>query len=327
MQVVDGKAIAKQIKDEVKTEVDEIRAADRRPPHLTVILVGEDPASTIYVNNKVKACRYTGITSETVILPDTISEKELLVEIDARNQDPGVDGLLVQLPVPDHIRERAVCDAVASHKDVDGFNVINVGRFCVDEESFVPATPAAVMQIIRRSGVDTFGKNAVVCGRSKNVGMPIAIFLHGDADHGNKSGDATTTICHRYTPANQLAVFTRTADIIVTAAGVPRLVTGDMVKEGVVVIDVGINRVDDPRRPGKTRLVGDVDFGGVSEKASVITPVPGGGGGGGGTLHRGHADEEHAAGLQEGHHAALLITATVERREEMELSPLLCPLC
>ncbi|XP_076447837.1 bifunctional methylenetetrahydrofolate dehydrogenase/cyclohydrolase, mitochondrial-like [Babylonia areolata] len=179
-RVIDGKAIAKQIKDEVKVEVAQIKEAGGRSPQLTVILVGSDPASVVYVRNKIKAC------------------------------------------------------------------------------------------------VETFGKNAVVCGRSKNVGLPIAVFLHGDGDRGSLSGDATTTICHRYTPAEQLAVFTKTADIIVTAAGVPNLLTADMVKEGVAVIDVGINRIDDPDKPGKTKLVGDVDFAGVAEKASVITPVPGG---------------------------------------------------
>ncbi|PVD39573.1 hypothetical protein C0Q70_02208 [Pomacea canaliculata] len=217
-----------------------------------------------------------GIESNTVRLPISITEQELLAEIQLMNSAPSVDGLLVQLPVPQHIRERVVCDAVAPQKDVDGFHILNIGRFCVDEKSFMPATPAAVMEIIRRSGVETFGKNAVVCGRSKNVGLPIAMFLHGDASHGNYGGDATTTICHRHTPPEQLKLFTKSADIVITATGVPKLITADMVKEGVVIIDVGITRVPHPHDPGKTVLVGDVDFEGVSQKASLITPVPGG---------------------------------------------------
>ncbi|KAK7111643.1 bifunctional methylenetetrahydrofolate dehydrogenase/cyclohydrolase, mitochondrial-like [Littorina saxatilis] len=275
-KLIDGVAIAKQIRDEVKAEVSEITASGKRPPQLTVVLVGSDPASVIYIKNKIKACEYTGITSDTIRLPNSITEKELLTELDLLNNDPNVDGLLVQLPVPDHICERTICDSVAPEKDVDGFNIMNVGSFCVDAESFIPATPAAVMQMIKRTGIETFGKNAVVCGRSKNVGLPIAIFLHGDGDRGNLAGDATTTICHRYTPPEQLQVFTKTADIIVAAAGVPNLITADIVKEGVVVIDVGINRVDHPDNNGKSMLVGDVDFEGVSQKASYISPVPGG---------------------------------------------------
>lgn len=274
--VIDGIAIAKQIKDEVKAEVKQFQQAGHRPPQLTVILVGSDPASVVYVRNKIKACEYTGITSDTIRLPASVTEKELLEEVDLLNKDPNVDGLLVQLPVPPHISERVVCNAVAPQKDVDGFNVMNIGSFCVNEKSFIPATPAAVMELIKRSGIETFGKNAVVCGRSKNVGMPIALFLHGDGLHGDLQGDATTTICHRYTPPEQLRIYTQSADIIVTAAGVPNLITGDMVKEGVAIIDVGINRVPDPKRSGKTKLVGDVDFDGVFPKASYITPVPGG---------------------------------------------------
>lgn len=275
-QLIDGKAIAQDIKDEVKAEVEALVASGKRAPQLTVVLVGSDPASVVYVRNKIKAAQYTGITSDTIRLPATVTEKELLTEIQLLNNDLNVDGLLVQLPVPSHIRERTVCDAVLPSKDVDGFNTMNIGRFCVDEKSFVPATPAAVMEMLKRTGVSTFGKNAVVCGRSKNVGLPIAIFLHGDEANGNNSGDATTTICHRYTPHDELTYHTKNADFIITATGVPNLITADMVKEGVVVIDVGITRVLDPRKHGKTKLVGDVDFEGVSKKASFITPVPGG---------------------------------------------------
>ncbi|XP_074648303.1 bifunctional methylenetetrahydrofolate dehydrogenase/cyclohydrolase, mitochondrial-like [Tubulanus polymorphus] len=274
-QIIDGKAVAKQIKHEVKEEVDVMVAAGERRPHLSVILVGDDPASHTYVRNKVKACQFTGISSETVRLPDTISQKELLHRINDFNSNPDVDGLLVQLPVPRHINERAVCNAVCPSKDVDGFHLMNVGRFCTDLDALLPATPAGVMELIRRSGIETFGKNAVVCGRSKNVGMPLAILLHGDGVGETDAGDATTTICHRYTPPDQLRAFVKMADILVVATGIPGLITGDMVKEGVAVIDVGINRIKD-EQTGKYKLVGDVDFEGVSEKASYITPVPGG---------------------------------------------------
>ncbi|XP_050394337.1 bifunctional methylenetetrahydrofolate dehydrogenase/cyclohydrolase, mitochondrial [Patella vulgata] len=274
-KLIDGKAIAKQIKDEVKAEVDKIISLGQRPPRLTVLLVGDNDASVVYVKNKIKAAQYTGIISDTIRLPDTVKEHEVIEEINTLNNDPLCDGLLVQLPVPPHITERRICDAVDPEKDVDGFNILNIGRFCVDEESFVPATPAGIMEMLRRQGVETFGKNAVVIGRSKNVGMPIAMYLHADGEHGNKAGDATVTICHRYTPPEQLKVFTKTADIIVSATGIPNLVTADMVKEGVTVIDVGITRITDPQT-GKSKLVGDVDFEGVREKAAHITPVPGG---------------------------------------------------
>ncbi|XP_060084105.1 bifunctional methylenetetrahydrofolate dehydrogenase/cyclohydrolase, mitochondrial-like [Ylistrum balloti] len=274
-KILDGVAIAKDMKDEVKAEIEGFVAEGRRPPNLCVIQVGEDPASKAYVSNKIKACKYTGITSEKINLPVETTEEHLLSLIQEKNDSDEVDGLLVQLPVPEHITERKVCNAVHPSKDVDGFNVINIGKFCSDQKSFVPATPAGVMEILRRSGIETFGKNAVVCGRSKNVGMPLAMLLHADGIYETKAGDATTTICHRYTPPEQLRVFTKTADILVVAVGIPGLITADMVKEGVAVIDIGINRVKD-EATGKMKLVGDVDFDGVSEKAGYITPVPGG---------------------------------------------------
>lgn len=274
-KIIDGVALAKEIKDEIKTEIDQIVADGKRRPKLMVVRVGEDPASKTYIKNKIKACEYTGIESESIILPQTVSEAELLDIIDKQNKDDSIDGILVQLPVPEHITERKVCNAVTPSKDVDGFNVINVGRFCSDQMTFIPATPSGVMEVIRRTGIETFGKNAVVCGRSKNVGMPTAMLLHADGKYETKAGDATVTICHRYTPPEQLHVFTKTADIIVVATGIPKLITADMVKEGVAVIDIGINRIVD-EKTGKTRLVGDVDFEEVSKKASYITPVPGG---------------------------------------------------
>ncbi|KAK7865627.1 hypothetical protein R5R35_009792 [Gryllus longicercus] len=274
-KIIDGVKIARDIRNELKAEVNEWVAHGNRQPHLTAILVGEDQASHAYVSAKMKAAKYVGITSETIKLPATISETSLLSYIDQLNNDNGVDGILVQLPLPEHITERAICNAVTPHKDVDGFHIVNVGRFCLDMKTLVPCTPLGVHELIKRSGVPTLGKNAVVCGRSKNVGMPIAMLLHADGTGETGAMDATTTICHRYTPADQLAMLTRTADIIVTAVGIPNLIRADMVKEGVCIIDVGITRVKD-EKTGKDRLVGDVDFDAVVEKAGHITPVPGG---------------------------------------------------
>ncbi|XP_053392925.1 bifunctional methylenetetrahydrofolate dehydrogenase/cyclohydrolase, mitochondrial-like [Mercenaria mercenaria] len=274
-KIIDGKKMAQTIKDEVKEEVAKITATGKRPPHLSVILVGENPASKTYVKNKFKAAEYTCINSELINLPADTKEEELLSLINKLNNDDNVDGVLVQLPVPDHITEKRVMNSVAPHKDVDGFHTLNVGCFCVDEKAFIPATPAGVMEMLRRTGIETFGKNAVVCGRSKNVGMPLAMLLHADGKYETKAGDATTTICHRYTPPEQLRNFTKTADIIIVATGIPGLVTADMIKEGCTVIDIGINRVKD-ERTGKMKLVGDVDFEDVSKKAGYITPVPGG---------------------------------------------------
>ncbi|RUS76048.1 hypothetical protein EGW08_016178, partial [Elysia chlorotica] len=271
---IDGKVIAQNIKDEIKTEVDFLLENGLRAPHLTVLLVGSDPASVIYVKNKAKAATYTGVTCEVLRLPDTVSEEVVLREIEYLNSLPDVDGILVQLPLPQHICERKVCDAVRPDKDVDGFNVLNIGRFCVNEDAFVPATPSGVLEIIRRLNIETFGKTAVVCGRSKIVGMPIAMHLHSSSKGNRCEGDATTIICHRNTPREQLIKFTRSADILVTATGVPGLITADMVSEGVIVIDIGITRI--VTEQGHAKLVGDVDYEGVSEKASMITPVPGG---------------------------------------------------
>lgn len=274
-KIIDGVKIAKDIRNELKAEIQAWTAFGNRPPQLTAILVGEDQASYAYVSAKMKAAREIGISSETIRLPASVSEPALLSQIDRLNNDDHVDGILVQLPLPDHITERAICNAVAPHKDVDGFHIVNVGRFCLDMKTLVPCTPLGVHELIKRTGVPTLGKNAVVCGRSKNVGMPIAMLLHADGMGETDAMDATTTICHRYTPADQLAVLTRTADIIVSAAGVPNLIRADMVKEGVCIIDVGITRIKD-EKTGKDRLVGDVDFEGVVEKAGHITPVPGG---------------------------------------------------
>ncbi|KFP80496.1 hypothetical protein N310_13655, partial [Acanthisitta chloris] len=273
--VISGRKLARQIRQEARHEVEQWVAAGNKRPHLSVILVGENPASHSYVLNKTKAAADVGISSETILRPASITEEELLDLISNLNNDANVDGLLVQLPLPEHIDERKVCNAVSPEKDVDGFHVINVGRMCLDQYSMLPATPWGVWEIIKRTGIPTLGKNVVVAGRSKNVGMPIAMLLHTDGRHERPGGDATVTISHRYTPKEELKQHTIRADIVVAAAGIPNLITADMIKEGAAVIDVGITRVQDPVT-AKSRLVGDVDFEGVKKKASYITPVPGG---------------------------------------------------
>ncbi|XP_057631708.1 bifunctional methylenetetrahydrofolate dehydrogenase/cyclohydrolase, mitochondrial [Chionomys nivalis] len=273
--VISGRKLAQQIKQEVRQEVEEWVASGNKRPHLSVILVGDNPASHSYVLNKTRAAAEVGINSETIVKPASISEEELLNSIRKLNNDDNVDGLLVQLPLPEHIDERKICNAVSPDKDVDGFHVINVGRMCLDQYSMLPATPWGVWEIIKRTGIPTLGKNVVVAGRSKNVGMPIAMLLHTDGAHERPGGDATVTISHRYTPKEQLKKHTILADIVISAAGIPNLITADMIKEGAAVIDVGINRVQDPVT-AKPKLVGDVDFEGVKKKAGYITPVPGG---------------------------------------------------
>ncbi|XP_017269254.1 bifunctional methylenetetrahydrofolate dehydrogenase/cyclohydrolase, mitochondrial [Kryptolebias marmoratus] len=273
--VISGRKLARQIREETQVDVEKWVLAGNRRPHLSVVLVGDDPASHSYVLNKTRAAADVGISSETILKHSDISEEELLDLIYKLNADHRVDGLLVQLPLPDHIDERMICNAVAPAKDVDGFHVVNVGRMCLDQSTMLPATPWGVWEIIKRTGIPTFGKNVLVAGRSKNVGMPIAMLLHTDGRHERPGGDATVTISHRNTPKEQLCQHTKMADIIVAAAGIPKLITADMIKEGAAVIDVGINRVQDPVT-GKTRLVGDVDFEGVRKKAGFITPVPGG---------------------------------------------------
>ena len=267
-QIIDGKAIAAQVRAEVKAEVEAWVQAGHRPPYLAVILVGDNPASASYVRGKTKAAAEVGIASDTLHFDTSISEAELLAEIARLNDDEGVDGILVQLPLPDHIDPSRVLNAIRPDKDVDGFHPINAGRLLLGEPGFVPATPAGILELLRRSGLETTGKHAVVVGRSNIVGRPLAaLLLH-------RGIDATVTVCHSRT--RDLAALTRTADILVAAIGRPRYITADMVREGAVVIDVGINRVDDPSHPRGYRLVGDVDFEAVAEKAGWITPVPGG---------------------------------------------------
>ncbi|KAM4809556.1 bifunctional methylenetetrahydrofolate dehydrogenase/cyclohydrolase 2, mitochondrial [Rhinophrynus dorsalis] len=273
--IISGTKLAKEIHKEVQKDVESWLSLGNKRPHLSVILVGDNPASHTYVKNKIKAATSVGISTEVIVRPSNISQEELLEVITNLSNDSSVSGLLVQLPLPEHINERAICNAVSPDKDVDGFHIVNIGRLCLNQYSIIPATAGAVWEIIKRTGIETFGKNVVVAGRSKNVGMPISMLLHSDGRHERPGGDATVTITHRYTPKDLLKMHTLLADIIIVAAGIPKLLTADMVKEGATVIDVGINHIEDPVT-GKAILVGDVDFEGVKEKAGFITPVPGG---------------------------------------------------
>jgi len=239
-------------------------------PGLAAVLVGDDPASAIYVRNKRRACDEVGMVSNTILLPTDSTNEQVLAQVQALNNDPRFHGILVQLPLPVQVDERLIMESLDPSKDVDGLHPFNVGKLVQGRADFVPGTPAGIQQILLRSGHDPAGANVVVCGRSDIVGKPMAILLMQRADGAN----ATVTICH--TRTKNMADITRQADILVSAIGSPNVITADMVKEGAVVIDVGINRVDDDSRKSGYRLVGDVNFEEVSEKASAITPVPGG---------------------------------------------------
>uniref|UniRef100_A0A2M4BVC8 methenyltetrahydrofolate cyclohydrolase n=1 Tax=Anopheles marajoara TaxID=58244 RepID=A0A2M4BVC8_9DIPT len=274
-KLIDGKQIAADIRCELRQQVSSWIAQGNRAPQLTAILIGDDPASATYVNNKMKAAEDVGIKSVTETYGNEITEEELINRIHHLNEDDAVDGILVQLPIPGHINERKVCNSVSCDKDVDGFNERNVGRLCLDMNTLIPCTPLGVQELLKRANIETFGKNAVVVGRSKNVGMPIAMLLHADGRNDTCAMDATVTICHRFTPPDELKRFCRSADIIITATGVPGLIKADMIKKGATIIDVGITKVINPAT-GKTKLVGDVDFEEVCKVAGYITPVPGG---------------------------------------------------
>ncbi|XP_045450399.1 bifunctional methylenetetrahydrofolate dehydrogenase/cyclohydrolase, mitochondrial [Melitaea cinxia] len=274
-RVLDGKALAKDIRDELKIKIQSWINVGHRAPSLRCIIVGNDPASHTYVRNKIQAALEVGIEAQTIKYDETLSEDALISAIETLNQDKNVDGILVQLPLPNGIDERKVCNTLAPEKDVDGFHITNVGQLSLDMPTIVPATALAVVEMLKRFKIETFGRNAVVVGRSKNVGMPIAMMLHSDGNHDSGLGmDATVTICHRFTPPEQLEVHCRNADIIVTATGVPKLIKANMIKPGATVIDVGITRITDEQ--GKTKLVGDVDYDEVVKVAGAVTPVPGG---------------------------------------------------
>jgi len=267
-QLIDGKAIAAAVRADTRAAVEDWTQAGHRAPVLRVVLVGDHPASASYVRGKIKAAAEAGIDSETLRFPADLSEADLLGIVEELNANPEVDGILVQLPLPDHVDESKVIHAIDPDKDVDGFHPENVGRLVIGETAFAPCTPAGILEMLDRSGVETSGAHAVVIGRSNIVGKPMANLLL------QRGTDATVTVCHSRT--RDLPGIARQADILIAAIGRAEFVTADMVKEGTAVIDVGINRVEDATRERGYRLVGDVDFEAVREKAGWITPVPGG---------------------------------------------------
>lgn len=269
MILLDGRTTSEQIKKEITEKVEEIVRQGRKRPHLAAILVGEDGASQTYVNNKEKTCGQVGFKSTIVRMDETTSEERLLEEIRRFNEDSDVDGLIVQLPLPKHIDEQRVIEAIDPRKDVDGFHPVNVGKMVLGLPSYISATPDGIMELLERYKIETSGKHCVIIGRSNIVGRPLANLL----SHKSTPGDCTVTICHSHT--KNIKEFTLQADIIVAALGRPGFLKGDMVKDGVVVIDVGITRVPADNKSG-FRLAGDVLFEEVAPKASYITPVPGG---------------------------------------------------
>ena len=270
MQLIDGKKISLQLQEEISAEVKKIIAAGGKQPHLAAILVGDDPASQTYVNNKVKTCEKVGFKSTLIKFEAYVSEQKLLNKINELNNDDDIDGYIVQLPLPRHISEQKIIEAVKPSKDVDGFHPINVGRMVLNLPTYVSATPFGIVQLLERYKIETEGKHCVVIGRSHIVGSPMSILMARNTNLAN----CTVTLCHSRT--QNLKEYTLNADIIIAAIGKPDFVTADMVKEGAVVIDVGINRVDDDTRPNGFKLVGDVKFDEVAPKCSYITPVPGG---------------------------------------------------
>ncbi len=270
MTIIDGKKISDDIKKEIALEVEAMTARGEKRPHLAAILVGHDGGSETYVANKVKACEVCGFKSTLIRFEDDVDEQTLLNTISGLNEDPDVDGFIVQLPLPKHIDEQRVIEAIDYRKDVDGFHPVNVGRQAIGLPCFHSATPAGIMELLARYDVPVKGKNCVVLGRSNIVGKPVATLLMQKAT----PGDATVTVCHSAT--ENLADYTRRADIIIAALGKPGFVKADMVKDGVTIIDVGTTRVPDSTRKSGFRLCGDVDFEAVAPKCDFITPVPGG---------------------------------------------------
>jgi len=270
MELIDGKKLSATLKEEIAREVEEIKQGGGKTPHLVAVLVGNDPASETYVNNKEKACNKVGIESEVIRLEESISQEELLKKVDELNNDPKVDGFIVQLPLPEHIDDQKVIEAVDPKKDVDGFHPVNMGRMVLGLPSYLPATPAGILEMLKRYDIETEGKDCVVLGRSNIVGKPVANLMLQKATPGN----CTVTICHSRTKnLNQVLA---KADILIVAMGKMEFVTADMVKEGAVVIDVGIHRIKSDKTKSGWKLKGDVKFDEVKEKASYITPVPGG---------------------------------------------------
>ncbi|MEL6865189.1 MAG: bifunctional methylenetetrahydrofolate dehydrogenase/methenyltetrahydrofolate cyclohydrolase FolD [Bacteroidota bacterium] len=267
---IDGKQLAATIKEEIAADVETLKKDGHKVPHLVAVLIGEDPASQVYVRNKVRSCETAGFKSTLIRRAADISETELLSIVAELNADKDVDGFIVQLPLPDHITEEKITLAIDPKKDVDGFHPVNFGRMAQGLPAYLPATPFGILQMLDRYNIEVEGKECVVVGRSNIVGTPISILLSRKAHPGN----ATVVLCHSRT--KNLADYTRRADILIVALGRPEFITGDMVKEGVVVIDVGINRVEDATAKRGYRLRGDVNYEEVAPKSSYITPVPGG---------------------------------------------------
>ena len=266
-EILDGLSVSHKIKQEIKEEVTKIVQSGKKAPHLAAILVGENGASKAYVNSKVKDCKEVGFTSSLLKFPDTICENELLEEIKKLNENDEIDGFIVQLPLPKGIDQEKIIMAIDPKKDVDGFHPENFGKMALEMDSLLPATPFGIMQLLERYNIDTKGKKCVVIGRSRIVGRPMSILMSA------KGTDATVTLIHSHTPNTE--EYTQKADIVIVALGIPNYLKGDMIKEGAVVIDVGITRVNDDSERGY-HLVGDVDFEACEKKASFITPVPGG---------------------------------------------------
>lgn len=270
MILLDGKKISNEIKNEIAVEVAQLKAADRKTPHLAAILVGDDGASETYINAKVKACEKVGFISTLIRLNDSVSEQQLLKEIYKINNTLDVDGLIVQLPLPDHIDEMKIAEAVLPSKDVDGFHPINIGKMVLNLPTFLPATPAGILELLKRYNVETSGKHCVVIGRSNIVGSPISILM----SRNNVLGNCTVTLTHSKT--QNLKKITKDADILIVALGKAEFLTADMIKKGVCIIDVGITRVKSDKIKNGWKLLGDVAFDVVKDKCSFITPVPGG---------------------------------------------------
>jgi len=270
MILIDGKKTAQEIREELKLDIQKLKEEGRNVPGLVTILVGDDPASKIYVNSKGKACREIGMLSKIEEIPAAISETELLSLVESYNKNPDFHGILVQLPLPEHINEDKIIETISPEKDVDGFHPVSVGKLVIGKDTFRSCTPAGIQELLIRYKIDTKGKHVVVLGRSNIVGKPIANIMLQKNDYAN----SIVTICHSAAP--DVSYYTKQADILIAAIGVSEFVKADMVKEGVVVIDVGINRVEDSSKPKGYRLTGDVAFDEVAEKASYITPVPGG---------------------------------------------------
>lgn len=269
-QIIDGKSVSNQIKQEIADEVTRIKQKGGKTPHLVAVLVGTDGASETYVSYKEKACKKVGFRSSVIRMKESITEDYLLDKIDEFNRDDDIDGMIVQLPLPDHISEHKVVEAIDPRKDVDGFHPVNIGRMAIGLPSYISATPAGIIELMNRYNIETSGRSCVIIGRSNIVGKPLSILLSRKTSMGN----ATVTLCHSRTP--NIGELASRADIVIAAMGKARFLTADMVKEGAVVIDVGITRIKSDKTKSGWKLVGDVDFDKVAPKCSYITPVPGG---------------------------------------------------